>query len=393
MFDFGAFPPEVNSARMYAGPGSGPMMAAASAWDALAAQLELFGTGYSSVISELQGQSWSGGASIAMDTAAAPYVAWATTTAAQAEQAASQARAAAAAYEAAFAATVPPAVVAANRIQLAILVATNFFGQNAPAIATTEAAYAEMWAQDAAAMYGYAASASAAATLAPFNQPPQTTNPAGQSAQGAAVAQAAGTSAGQSQTTATPLMSVVPQQLHTLASGTSTNSPAAPASTRILDGFSAFNTLIGPVNFGAAISRNVTIAGEMGAGLRLAELQTARAAAKAASEAVPVRATTSGTGGVLASVNTADQVGRLSVPKGWAAAAPAAGPAAQPVVSEGTGFRALPAWAANPPAHMSGGGPAGAIGPMTNVGGRYGGNAVFRMRDRRFRMPRPAVGG
>ncbi|MCV7061583.1 PPE domain-containing protein [Mycolicibacterium vaccae] len=63
------------------------------------------------------------------------------------------------AYEAAFAATVPPAVVAENRIQLAMLVATNFFGQNTPAIAATEAAYAEMWAQDAAAMYGYAASA------------------------------------------------------------------------------------------------------------------------------------------------------------------------------------------------------------------------------------------
>ncbi len=33
--DFGALPPEINSARMYAGPGSGPMLAAASAWDVL----------------------------------------------------------------------------------------------------------------------------------------------------------------------------------------------------------------------------------------------------------------------------------------------------------------------------------------------------------------------
>ena len=46
--------------------------------------------------------------------------------------------------------TVPPAVVAANRAQLATLVATNVFGQNTPAIAATEAQYAEMWAQDAA---------------------------------------------------------------------------------------------------------------------------------------------------------------------------------------------------------------------------------------------------
>ncbi|WP_264069201.1 PPE family protein, partial [Mycolicibacter terrae] len=31
--DFGMLPPEVNSGRMYVGPGSSPMMAAATAWD------------------------------------------------------------------------------------------------------------------------------------------------------------------------------------------------------------------------------------------------------------------------------------------------------------------------------------------------------------------------
>ena len=34
--DFAMLPPEVNSGRMYAGPGSGPMLAAAAAWDGLA---------------------------------------------------------------------------------------------------------------------------------------------------------------------------------------------------------------------------------------------------------------------------------------------------------------------------------------------------------------------
>jgi PPE-repeat protein len=37
--DFGMLPPEINSARMYTGPGVGPMLAAAAAWDGLAAQL------------------------------------------------------------------------------------------------------------------------------------------------------------------------------------------------------------------------------------------------------------------------------------------------------------------------------------------------------------------
>src|SRR6185312_3292817 len=168
MFDFGALPPEINSARMYAGPGSGPMMAAAAAWDGLTAQLETFAARYSALVSELHG-SWSGASSAAMAAASAPYVAWVTTTSQQAEQAANNARAAAAAYEAAFAATVPPVVVAANRALLAMLVATNFLGQNTAAIAATEAAYAEMWAQDAGAMYGYSGSSAAATTLPAFD--------------------------------------------------------------------------------------------------------------------------------------------------------------------------------------------------------------------------------
>lgn len=172
MFDFGALPPEINSARMYSGPGAGPLMAAAAAWDALAAELESYAIGYSSVVADLS-QSWSGGAAMAMAAAAAPYVAWASATMTLAEQAAAQARAAAAAYEAAFAATVPPAVVAANRARLAILVATNFFGQNTPAIAMTEIEYMEMWAQDVAAMVGYHVGAqTVAASLPAFSVPP-----------------------------------------------------------------------------------------------------------------------------------------------------------------------------------------------------------------------------
>ena len=106
------------------------------------------------------------------------------------------ARAAAAAYEAAFTMTVPPAVVAANRAQLMALIATNFLGQNTPAIAATEAQYGEMWAQDAAAMYSYADSSAAASVLKPFTKPAQTTNPAGLAGQSAAVAQVTGTATG-----------------------------------------------------------------------------------------------------------------------------------------------------------------------------------------------------
>ncbi|MCV7004945.1 MULTISPECIES: PPE family protein [Mycobacterium] len=178
MFDFGALPPEINSSRMYSGPGPGPMLAAASAWDGVAGEMASAARGYASVIGELTSSPWIGPASRSMLSAVAPYVSWLSATAGQAERAGVQARAAAAAYEAAFTLTVPPPVIAANRVLLMTLVATNFFGQNTPAIAATEADYLEMWAQDAAAMYGYAASSALATELGRFSQPPTTTNPA-----------------------------------------------------------------------------------------------------------------------------------------------------------------------------------------------------------------------
>lgn len=195
--DFGVLPPEINSGRMYAGPGSGPMLAAAAAWDGLATELQSTAADYGSVISVLTGV-WSGQSSGTMAAAAAPYVAWMSATAALAREAAAQASAAAAAYEAAFAATVPPPVVAANRAELAVLAATNIFGQNTGAIAAAEARYAEMWAQDAAAMYGYAGSSSVATAsrLTPFTAPPQTTNPSGLAGQAAATGQATALASG-----------------------------------------------------------------------------------------------------------------------------------------------------------------------------------------------------
>ena len=193
--DFGVLPPEINSARMYSGPGSGPLMAAAAAWDELASELTTTAASYSSVISELTGQEWLGPSSTSMAVAAAPYAAWMNTTAAQAEQAAAQAQAAASAYEAAFAMTVHPAVIAANRSLTMLLIATNILGQNTPAIAANEAQYGEMWAQDSAAMYTYAGSSAAASKLTLFTSPPQTTNPAGLAGQAATVAQAAASAA------------------------------------------------------------------------------------------------------------------------------------------------------------------------------------------------------
>lgn len=76
--DFGALPPEINSARMYAGAGAGPMMAAGAAWNGLAAELGTTAASYESVITRLTTESWMGPASMAMVAAAQPYLAWLT---------------------------------------------------------------------------------------------------------------------------------------------------------------------------------------------------------------------------------------------------------------------------------------------------------------------------
>lgn len=173
-FDFGILPPEINSGRIYCGPGSGPLLASAAAWDALAAELDVMATHYSTVVAELTDDPWRGPASTSMAGAATRDVAWMRQTAALATQAANQAKAAAGAYEAAFAMTVPPPVIAANRALKAGLTSTNFLGQNTPAIAATEAQYGEMWAQDVVAMHRYAVSSASASKLTPFATPPQT---------------------------------------------------------------------------------------------------------------------------------------------------------------------------------------------------------------------------
>ena len=236
MLDFGAIPPEINSARMYMGPGSSSFQVAASAWNGLAAELQSAAQGYETTITQLASDEWTGPASAAMASAAQPYVTWMQETAAQAEQAATQAQAAAAAYEQAFAATVAPPLVAANRAETAAAVQANVFGQYTPLIAQLEAQYGQMWAQDAAAMYSYAGQSASAAQVTPFATPAATSNPGGTATQSAAVSQAAATSAASSsQSILQQLTSSMPSSLQSLAS---------PAATSAATTTTPFQTLL-----------------------------------------------------------------------------------------------------------------------------------------------------
>src|ERR1700758_1970464 len=160
---FLVLPPDINSALMHAGAGSGPMLSAAAAWDGLASELGSAAQSFSSVTSGLAGEAWQGGASAGVLSTAAQYSGVLGAAANPAQTAAAQAQAVANEFEAALAATVHPALVSANRNQLVQLVFSNLFGQNFPAIAATESDYELMWAQDVAAMIGYHGGVSAAA--------------------------------------------------------------------------------------------------------------------------------------------------------------------------------------------------------------------------------------
>ena len=354
--DFAALPPEINSGRMYAGAGPGPLLAAAAAWDDLASELGSNASSYQSVISGL-GSSWQGPSSTSMAAAAAPYVSWMTATAAQAEETANQARAAVASYEAAFAATVPPPVIVANRTLLMTLIATNILGQNTPAIAATEAHYMEMWAQDATAMYGYAGSSASATQLTPFTEPPQTTNPSAEPAQAAAVTQATSTSSASNLgTELTQFIDSLPTALQNLATGL-LDSPTT-ASGNLLSGLSLpqllsaslppgletdltnWNTIFstfasgpyslqgltsipgGPfLSFGQAYAWGQN--GQGAAGFLAGAKPITGALAPLASElGTPHLSAAFGAGPVTGSMGRAALVSGMSVPQGWTQAAP-----------------------------------------------------------------------
>jgi PPE-repeat protein len=229
---FMMFPPEVNSSLMYSGAGSGPLMAAASAWDELAADLETTAASYQAVLAQLTGATWLGPTSARMAAATAPYVDWLALTSGQAAQTSAQARFAAAAYEGAFASTIPPAVIAANRALLAALVATNFLGQNTPAIAATEAQYMEMWFQDGLTMDTYATVAQQAVVL-PQQTPAPSASDGGTSANAAAAAQSTANSASSTGTNlATALQNLFPSLS---SNSTSSNGLSSAASTALGD--------------------------------------------------------------------------------------------------------------------------------------------------------------
>jgi PPE-repeat protein len=391
--DFGAFPPEFNSARMYAGAGSTSMITASSAWKNLGAELLSAAMGYENVITQLSNEEWQGPAAARAVQALTPYVTWMKTTAGQAEQAAQQLDAASAAFETAFASIVPPPMVAQNRALLAQAKATNTLGQNTGLIAQLESQYGQMWALDASTMYTYAAQSASATKVTPFKSAPEVTDPSGQAKQGEATSSAAATGAGN----AAQAIQQTPNAIQSAATPTAQAAAAAATPTDpitemwfLLTGQTtlpnSFATFVNGLSPFAGFAYNTEGLPYFSVGMGNSGVQIAKSTGSlggaAASAAAAAPKGLSGLGGMLgggathaapavaAGLGNAGSVGRLSVPAVWSGAAPAVSPAAAVPVSaisavpEGAGSGNL--LGGMPLAGMGGQGGFGASGP------RYG---------------------
>ncbi|MGA8546898.1 MAG: PPE family protein, partial [Mycobacterium sp.] len=328
-----------------------------------------------------------------------PYVTWLSATGDQAGQAAAQAAAATGAYETAYAATVPPTVIAANRSLLAMLVATNFLGQNTPAIAATEAHYGEMWAQDAAAMYGYASASASAAQVAPFGTPPQTTNPTGLTGQAFAAAQAAGTSGGTDAETlmssGPQLISGMPQTLQSLASpqgieslaSSATDSTSSSSSTSSLSMLNSLSTPLRMATMPMSMLSRLFTAGSTANAARAVntaanELGVVQSAGSS-SLLAPTGFAGMATPAITAGLGQATSVGPLSVPSSWTGAVPATSAA----TATPFGGSAIPAAHAGAPSAMP------PMMPITNLAGRTSSAAPSRFELRSTVVPFSPAGG
>jgi PPE-repeat protein len=273
MIDFGALPPEINSARMHFGLGSATLESSAAAWQMLAAELGSSAAAFNAVTMALAAGPWTGPSSMTMVAASAPYVLWVMACAVQCEQAGIAATQAALAYEAARMGHIHPTIIAENRTELMTLIATNFLGINTPAIAANEAEYSEFWAQDASAMYGYAADGSAiTASMVPFMPPTPTTDPAGLAAQASSVGDAANQPAGQAASQAASaamsagpsLMSAIPGALQGLSSPVSGATQQLSSLMSSLGGGGFANDMAGRANFPGVFSALTRMPGGVG---------------------------------------------------------------------------------------------------------------------------------
>jgi PPE-repeat protein len=384
---FDSLPPDVTSALIYSGPGSTSYTTAASAWNAIAAELQSYALGINNVVTELSSEEWLGVSSTAMASAVGPFVQWAQKTATQAEQNATSASSAAAAYEQVFASVTPPPVIALNRAQLLKATATNIFGQNNNVISQLEQQYQGYWAKNTSALNAYQTqSTSATKQLTPATAAPKIATDSATANQTAASSATAGTGTAQQ---------AVSQATTGTTKAAAVNAPAAatpPTSelwflltgqTTLPSNLAAFANGLNPF---AAIAYNTEGLPYFSVGMGNSGVQIAKStgalggAAASAASAAPKGL--SGLGGMLggganaaptvaAGLGNAASIGKLAVPAAWNGALPGVvhPTSAIPV----SAISAAPE-ATSGPGNLLGGMPLAGMGTggATGAGPRYG---------------------